>query len=105
MDEMGNPVQKSINSRVMIDAAFFQEINPNSSSRPRVTVPADMEWVWGSSGEWHLSSEFSSGPPSRQVKSIGIEPVELKEDELLICCPTVPGFSFGDKLWGEILSF
>jgi hypothetical protein len=29
----------------------------------------------------------------------------LKEDELLICCPTVPGFSLGDKLWGEILSF
>jgi hypothetical protein len=105
MDENGHPVQKSINSRVMIDAAFFQEINPNSGSRPRVTVPADKEWVWDSSGEWHLSSEFSSGPPLRQVKSIGIEPVELKEDELLICCPTVPGFSLGDKLWGEILSF
>jgi hypothetical protein len=86
---------KSIKSRVMIDAAFFREINPNSGSRPRVTEPADMEWVW------HSSSESSNGPPSRQVKSVGIEPVELKDDELLICCPTVPGFSFGDKLWGE----
>jgi hypothetical protein len=101
----GEPVQKSINGKVMIDAAFFQEVNPYSGSRPRVTEPAHMEWVGGSSGEWHLSSESSSGPSSRQVKSIGIEPIELEEDELLICCPTVPGFSLGDKLWGEILYF
>lgn len=103
--EDGSPVQKSINSRVMIDAAFFQEINPNSDSRPHVTEPAGMEWVKGSSGGWHLSSESSSGLPSRQIKSTGIELVELKDDELLICCPTVLGFSFYDKLWGKILSF
>jgi hypothetical protein len=39
----GKPVQKSSNSRVMINAAFFQEIKPNGGSRPRVTEPADME--------------------------------------------------------------
>jgi hypothetical protein len=72
IDEAGRPVQKSINGRVMIDAAFFQEINPDSSSRPHVTKP---------------------------------ELLKLGEDELLICCPTVPGFSFGNKLWGKILSF
>ena len=50
-----------------------------------------------------------SGPPSglppgygpSQVKSNGVEPAELTEDDLLICCPTVLGFSFGEKLWGE----
>ena len=57
-----------------------------------------MEWVKGSSSEWHLSNRPSSGLSSRQINSIGIEPVELKDDELLICCPTVLGFSFGKKL-------
>jgi hypothetical protein len=47
----------------------------------------------------------SSGLSSRQINSIGMEPVELKDGELLIRCPNVPGFSFGDKLWVEILSF
>jgi hypothetical protein len=94
------PVRVPINSRVMIDATFFQEINPNSGSRPRVTKP---QWVKNSSGEWYISSESLSGLPSLYVKSIGLEPIELKEDELLICCPTIPRFSLGDKLWGEIL--
>jgi hypothetical protein len=50
-------------------------------------------------------SEPPSGPPPgygpSQVKSNGVEPAELTEDDLLICCPTVLGFSFGEKLWGE----
>ncbi|KAG9240325.1 hypothetical protein BJ878DRAFT_389737, partial [Calycina marina] len=25
----------------------------------------------------------------------------ITEDDFLICCPTVPGFSFSDKLWAE----
>ena len=37
------------------------------------------------------------------VKSDDVEPVELKEGDLLICCPTVPGFSFGEKMWGEFI--
>jgi hypothetical protein len=65
IDKAGYPVQKSINGRVIIDTAFFQEINPDSSSRLYITEP---------------------------------ELLELGEDELLICCPTVPGFSFGNKL-------
>jgi hypothetical protein len=30
-----------------------------------------------------------------------VELADLTEDDLLICCPTVQGFSFGEKLWGE----
>lgn len=32
-------------------------------------------------------------------------PEEMTEEELLLCSPTVLGFSFGDKLWGEIKPF
>ena len=44
------------------------------------------------------------GPSNRVVKSDGIKPAELTEDDLLICCPTVLGFSFGEKQWGESTS-
>jgi hypothetical protein len=94
-------VQKSINSRVMIDAAFFQELNPNNS-RQRVTEPIGTDW--DSAGEWQLSHDSSGGSPRQQVRGNGMEAVELTEDELLICCPTVPGFSFGDKLWRKLFS-
>jgi hypothetical protein len=43
IDKAGYYIQKSINSRVIIDTAFFQEINPNSNSRLYVTEPADTE--------------------------------------------------------------
>ncbi len=39
------------------------------------------------------------------VKSDGVEPAELAEDDLLICCLTVLGFSFGEKKWGESTSY
>jgi hypothetical protein len=68
IDKTGYPVQKSIDSQVIIDTAFFQQINPDSSSR------------------LHITSKSSS------------RLLELKEDKLLICCPTVPGFCLGDKL-------
>lgn len=31
-----------------------------------------------------------------------LNPEEMTEEELLLCSPTVLGFSFGDKLWGEL---
>lgn len=100
--ENGTPVQKSINGRIMIDATFFQEIKPNTGSRPRVTEAVGMESVMRSSDQWQLSRGISTCHSSSEGKPIGIEPVELEDDELLICCPTVPGFSLSDKLWGEI---
>ncbi len=87
----GKPVRVPVDSRVLINAAFFEEINPNNS-RPRVNEPGQMPWAP------LVSSASSNGPSRRQVKSISIEPADLQEDELLICCPTVPGLSLGNKL-------
>jgi hypothetical protein len=50
---------------------------------------------------------YVGGPPPpppgslEQVKSDGVELDDLTEGDFLVCCPTVLGFSFGDKLWGE----
>lgn len=38
---------------------------------------------------------------SDQVKSTGKDPAEMNDDDLILCSPTVPGFSYGNKLWGE----
>jgi hypothetical protein len=90
------PVRILINSRIMVDAAFFRKINPNYFM-PKVT---SVETV-----SYNLS-DFAYDPlwkPPAQVKSKGVNPAEITEDKLLICSPTISGFSFGDKLWGEIL--
>jgi hypothetical protein len=91
MDD-GDPVRLSVDSRVMIDPDFFWKMNPNYS-RPRtdldVTRPSQPPPGWSS---------------RTVVKSNGVEPAELTEKDLLICCPTVLGFSFGEKVWGKSTS-
>jgi hypothetical protein len=84
--EDGDPVRVSVDSRVMVDADFFWKMNPNYT-RPRANL---------------AGTRWASPPGSDRVKCDDIELSELKEDELLICCPTVLGFSLDEKLWGEI---
>jgi hypothetical protein len=92
----GSPVLFPVNSRIMIDAAFFRKQNPNYS-RPRITEPVEPDC----DGLYDISDLLSE--QDDQVQSNGKRPEELKEDELLTCSPTVLGFSFGDKIWGKPL--
>jgi len=51
---------------------------------------------------------YVSGPPPLPsgrlprdyVKSDNVKLEDLREDDFLVCYPTVLGFSFSDKLWG-----
>jgi hypothetical protein len=96
------PFQAFVDCRIMVDAAFFHKINPNYS-RPRIIEPVKQESIdldhffWGTKDDSKTKQD--------EVTSNGLEPAELKENELVICCPTVPGFSFGDKLWCNIVPF
>jgi hypothetical protein len=84
----------------MIDADFFWKMNPNYS-RPRNDLAGTR---LGNS----LSVVYVGGPPPPplgrpprdHVKNDDVELDDLTEDDFLVCCPTVLGFSFGDKLWG-----
>jgi hypothetical protein len=90
----GDPVTVSVDSRVMVDADFFWQMNPNYS-RPHANLAGN---------RIRNASSYQGGPPPplpKPVQSEDIEPAELTEDDLLICCPTMLGFSFGKKLWGE----
>lgn len=70
-------------------------MNPNYS-RPRADLAGNrIRNVSGHQG----------GPPPplpKPVQSEDIEPAELREEDLLICYPTMLGFSFGEKLWGKL---
>ncbi|KAF2258837.1 P-loop containing nucleoside triphosphate hydrolase protein [Lojkania enalia] len=68
----GKEVGFPVDSRIIVDAAFFRKMNP-SYARPK------------------------------RARSTGLEPADVTEDDLLICSPTVPGFSFSKKLWAEFL--
>jgi hypothetical protein len=84
----------------MVDAVFFRKMNPNYS-RPRIIESAKQD----SSNITYirLGGEDNSTNKTDKITSSGKEPTELEEHELIICCPTVPGFSFSDKLWCNTL--
>jgi hypothetical protein len=94
----GDAILFPVNSRIMIDAAFFRKQNPNYS-RPHITKSVDWAPDWD--GFYNLCDLQSE--PDDQVQSNGKRPEELKENELLTCCPTVLGFSLSDKIWGKSL--
>jgi len=85
-------IQVSVDSRVMIDPAFFRKINPNYS-RPQVSEKRETK------SSLIVFSDDDSTKRMGEVTSNGRKPTELTNDELLICCPTVAGFSLDDMLW------
>ncbi len=95
----GESVQFKVNSRVTIDAAFFRQINPNYA-RPSIDKQATQKLNDDAFGIWGSSLTTITQQPDK-VESNGIEPTKLDEDGLLVCSPTVLGFSFGDKMWRE----
>jgi hypothetical protein len=117
----GQQVEVRIDSRIMVDAAYFRKMNPNYF-RPTVL---DLNHGFDLSAYWDplnydssdeasseassddgsiatsldLASETSPAEPEGSV----VRQAETTDELLLICCPTVPGFSLKDKMWGKIL--
>jgi hypothetical protein len=81
-------VKVPVKSRIMIDAVFFRENNPNyvRSRFSGLTEKKSLDNGW-----FTLVSKY-------KVKSNDKEPSELKKDNLLLCSPTVREWSFGNKL-------
>jgi hypothetical protein len=94
----GQPIKVPVNSRFMIDAVYFREANPNYT-RPRNNEPTKPD---SSVGTWiNFGGDDCPANQFDQVKSNGKVPTEMTEDELILCSPTVPGFSYGNKLWDK----
>jgi hypothetical protein len=82
----GMPVQMPVNSRAMIDAAFFRKLNP-SYSREIVTDPTVLS---ANEDGWLLLADEPTKPPPDQVKSSGVTPAEMGEEDLLIAALLCP---------------
>lgn len=95
----GKPIKIPVNCRIIVDAANFQKANPNYT-KPRIN---GSEHENSSNNIFFLSE--SDDRSTSQVKSNGRDPADMTEDDLILCSPTVPGVSYGNKLWGERDSF
>ena len=85
-------VKVSVDSRVMVDVAFFQEMNPNYT-RSKVD---DSSSVISCMDFFDYSS--TSIENTKKVRYADLESNELEPTDLFCCCPIVSGFSFTDKL-------
>ena len=89
-----HPVKLLVNSRIIVDAIYFREANPNYV---RVSIDKPNKESSLLSGWTILGSDDSKKSPDI-VKKTSIEPLDVKGDDLLICSPTLLGFSLGNKL-------
>ena len=95
INQEGMVVSVSVDSRVMIDAAYFRKVNPNFPMSHVESSPRSSDDRF-----WLLPPPL---PPteSGQVKNADVDANEMKDDDLLICSPIVYGYSLNDKLWSE----
>jgi hypothetical protein len=96
--ERGLPKAISVNGKIMVDAKLFQKMNPNYT-RPSVNIPCKRSEGSGLSFWDCDESESNSAAQTNKV-----DPEEANDTDLLLCSPTVLGFSLNDKLWCKYLS-
>ena len=98
----GEAVATSISSRIMVDAAQFRKINPNYA-RPSIIRAANSRWHDSNPVDlWFDDGGPPPPPPSPRADQVKVDDVDVDmqdEDNLIICSPTVLGYSLNDKLW------
>ena len=100
--EKGKPTKLSVDGRIIVDPVLFREYNPN------YTKPSIDELRKHTNSDMYVFdfAKLFDNPAEKKldkVKSNGKDPAELKNDDLLICSPTVLGFSLNDKFWCKFL--
>ncbi|KAJ9656286.1 hypothetical protein H2198_005061 [Neophaeococcomyces mojaviensis] len=80
-------VRISLRSNIMIDAEQFRKTNP---SYARITVKKTEEGLF---------SDYTT--MQQRVMKCDMTLANLADDKLVLCPPTVLGFSLNDKFWGE----
>jgi len=90
--EKGEYVEVPVDSRIMVDVAYFRKINPNYT-RPHINELARPS----SSNNTYIL--FFSDTEAEEVKTNGLDTTTMSEGDLMICSQTVYGWSFGNKRW------
>ncbi|TVY12764.1 hypothetical protein LARI1_G008739 [Lachnellula arida] len=84
-----HPVKLLIDSRIIVDAIYFREANPNYA---RVSID-EPDKESSSLAGWTILGSDDSEKSLDVVKKTSIKPSDVKGDDLLICSPTLRGFS------------
>jgi len=90
--EKGEYVEVPVDSRIMVDVAYFRKINPNYT-RPHINELARPS----SSNNTYIL--FFSDTDAEEVETNGLDTTTMSEGDLMICSQTVYGWSFGNKRW------
>ena len=89
----GVPIKLHVSSRVMVDAVSLKEANPNYS------IPKIQESSDGVHDFAILTWEDLSSTASQSTVERTLSAQDIQHEDLLICSPTVLGYSLQDKLW------
>lgn len=88
-----NPMKVHVQSRVIVDAISFKEANPNYRTskfhQPQKSIYDALEHDL-----WSEPTAESQPAPAKQVLAKDVRP-----EDLLICSPTLLGYSLEDKMW------
>ena len=97
----GEVVATSISSGIMVDAAQFRKINPNYA-RPSIIRAANSRRHDSNPMDLWFDDGGPLPPPPPRADQAKVDDVDVDmqdEDNLIICSPTVLGYSLNDKLW------
>ena len=101
----GEPFKFSVKGRIMVDPIAFKEHNPNYE-RPRVDGLSGRD-ILGIRNDilndilaegLGLTDDIKNGRDKNKTS-------EMKDEEFLVCGPTVLGFSLDRRAWGECPNF
>jgi hypothetical protein len=83
------PHRVQVDSRIMVDATFFREMNPNYS-RPKIDAAGEIKP--GPPQECYDlfdGSVITIPSPHDRITGASMDPSAMTKDDLLTCCPTV----------------
>lgn len=94
------PVATSVSSKIMINAAQFRKVNPNYI-KPNIIKTADNSSSNSSTIDlWDWLADRSPPPPGANEVKVNRVGIDMQDkDNLVICSPTVLGYSLNNKLW------
>lgn len=86
----------------MVDSLTFREHNPNYNS-PRVIGSVGRSIAGIKARMNSISNDLVDNTNTVRAKprsNIISDPKQMKDDELLVCSPTILGFSLEKRIWG-----
>lgn len=102
----GKPIKLTVKGRIMVDPQSFREHDPNYQ-RPQIDGVAFDDLPRLRRSELHdllIEPGMNGMMPPQESKGrvdAAIRPSEMKDEQLLVCSPTVLGFSLDRRVWAE----